>query len=246
MLAPVWAIGRLPRVLPHAHLHVGPGRVAMAACVTVLAAAVEISVARHAGSFFLVADAVHLLAHLAIFVVLLLPQSGRHAIREDVLSCAVLMIVLVIACVIGVESVRALRGSELAPRPAALLFSLFGLMANLITAALFREPAHERWSFRAALAHELSDASLTVVGLVGAVAIAWFHLRWVDPGLSFLIATWLAGWASRLLLRRIRGGSSVWYAARRQRADQRRVAANRSKRRGEASSVFVPLMKRSG
>jgi Co/Zn/Cd efflux system component len=213
MLASTGAIDRLPRVLPPAHLHVGPGRVAMAATVTVLAAVVEISVARHAGSFFLVADAVHLLAHLAIFVVLLLPQTGRHAIREDVMSCSVLMIVLAIACIIGGESVHAVRRSEVEPPPAALLFSLFGLGANLVTAALFREPAHGRWSFRAALAHELSDASLTVVGLLGAAAIAWFHLRWVDAGLSFIIAAWLAAWASRLLLRRIRNGPSVWYTA---------------------------------
>src|SRR5579862_5840869 len=103
------------------HLHAGPGRVFIAATVTVLSAAVEISVARHAGSFFLVADAVHLLAHLAIFGVLLLPRRGRHAVREDLLNCAVLIIVLVIACVIGANSLRALRGSDVEPRPAVFL-----------------------------------------------------------------------------------------------------------------------------
>ncbi|HVR02069.1 MAG TPA: cation transporter [Polyangia bacterium] len=200
-------------MLPTPHFHVGPGRVLTAAAVTVLAATVEIGVARRAGSYFLVADAVHLVAHLAIFGVLLLPQRGRHAIREDVLSCAVLLLVFAVAAVIGAASLRALRRPELEPPPAALLFSLFGLVANLITAELFREPAHERWSFRAALAHELSDASLTVVGLLGAAAIAWFHLRWIDSGLSLVIAVWLAVWASRLLLRRLVAGPSVWYTA---------------------------------
>ncbi len=191
----------------------GPSRVTTAAAVTVLAAVVEIAVARREGSYFLVADAVHLLAHLAIFVVLLLPQRGRHAIREDVMSCAVLSIVFAIACVIGGESVHALVRPERVPRAGALLFSLFGLVANLVTAALFREPAHERWSFRAALAHELSDASLTVVGLSGAAAIALFHFTWVDAGLSLLIAAWLGAWAGRLLIRRIRNGPGVWYIA---------------------------------
>ena len=106
----------LPRVAPRAHLHVGPGRVATAAAVTVLAAVVEIAVALRAGSYFLVADAVHLLAHLAIFVVLLLPQHGRHAVREDVMSCAVLTIVLAIACAIGGESVHALVRPAREPR----------------------------------------------------------------------------------------------------------------------------------
>ena len=195
---------------PVADLQTRPGRVFIAAAVTVLSAAVEIVVARRAGSFFLLADAVHLLAHLAIFGVLLLQRRGGSAVRDDVSSCAVLTIVLAIACVIGIDSLRALRVSEVEPRPAAFLFSLFGLAANLITAGLFREPSLTRWSFRAALVHELSDASLTLVGLLGAAAIAFFHLRWVDPGLSLVIATWLTIWAGRLLLRRILRGPGVW------------------------------------
>ncbi|HTA21067.1 MAG TPA: cation transporter [Polyangia bacterium] len=194
---------------PVADLQTRPGRVFIAAAVTVLSAAVEVVVARRAGSFFLLADAVHLLAHLAIFGVLLSQRHGS-AVRDDVSSCAVLTIVLAIAGVIGIDSLRALRVSEVEPRPAAFLFSLFGLAANLITAGLFREPSLTRWSFRAALVHELSDASLTLVGLLGAVAIAFFHLSWVDPGLSLVIATWLSIWAGRLLLRRVLHGPGVW------------------------------------
>ena len=181
-----------------------------AAAVTVLAAVVEVVVAQRAGSFFLLADAVHLLAHLAIFGVLLLQRRGGSAVRDDVATCAVLAIVLAIACVIGVDSIRACRASQVEPRPAAFLFSLLGLSANLITAGLFREPSLTRWSFRAALVHELSDASLTLVGLLGAAAIAFFHLRWVDPGLSLVIATWLTIWAGRLLFWRILRGPGVW------------------------------------
>jgi Co/Zn/Cd efflux system component len=107
--------------------------------------------------------------------------------------------------------VSALRRFHPAPRPSALLFSLCGLVANLVSAWLFRDPAREHWSFRAALAHELSDASLTIVGLLGAAAIAYFHFRWVDPGLSLIIAGWLGLWAGRLLFRRLRGGPGTWY-----------------------------------
>ncbi len=183
-----------------------------AGAVTTAAAAVELAGSSLAGSLFLSADAVHLLAHLVIFVVLLLPQRGRHAIREDVAICLVLTIALSIGLAIGVDSVLGLVDLRPAPRPRALLLSLFGLAANLLTAWLFRDPARERWSFRAALAHELSDASLTIAGLLGAVAIAQFQLRWVDPGLSLAIAVWLAFWAGRLLVRRARSGPSAWYA----------------------------------
>jgi Co/Zn/Cd efflux system component len=78
------------------------------------------------------------------------------------------------------------------------------------TAYLFADPARQRWSFRAALAHELADGSLTFVGLVGAGAIKLFGWRWVDPGLSLTIAVWLGAWASRLLARRARLGRGAW------------------------------------
>ena len=198
---------------PLIHVHVEGRRVLAAGAVTIAAAAIELAGSSLAGSLFLTADAVHLLAHLVIFLVLLLPQSGRHAIREDVATCAVLAVVLLIAAAIGVDSIRGLVELRSAPRPKALLLSLFGLAANLMSAWLFRDPARERWSFRAALAHELSDASLTVAGLLGAGAIAWWRLRWVDPGLSLLVAIWLSSWAGRLLVLRARGGPSVWYAS---------------------------------
>jgi cobalt-zinc-cadmium efflux system protein len=196
--------------VPHSpHVHVTAGRVLVAAAVTALAAAIELSASWASGSLFLTADAVHLVAHLGIFIVLLLPSRGPHEAREDIVTCTVLVLVVAIAAGIGVHSATDLF-SETPPRPAAMLFSLFGLGANLATAWLFRDPAQERWSFRAALAHELSDASLTIAGLLGAGAIALFHFRWVDPGLSLAIALWLAVWAGRLLLRRVRIGRSAW------------------------------------
>jgi cobalt-zinc-cadmium efflux system protein len=91
-----------------------------------------------------------------------------------------------------------------------MLVSILGLGANLITAWLFRRPARERWSFRAALAHELSDASLTVAGLLGALVIAFFHFTWVDPGLSLAVAIWLGAWATRLIVKRVLLGRAAW------------------------------------
>ncbi len=162
------------------HLHVPARRVLLAAGITVAAALLELSGARFAGSLFLVADAVHLLAHLAIFAVLLLPPHAAHERREDLATCAILVIILAIAAGIGLESTRGLLEAAPAPRPAMLLLSLLGLSANLASAFFFRDPSRTHWSFRAALAHELSDASLTLIALVGAAAIALSGARWVD------------------------------------------------------------------
>jgi cobalt-zinc-cadmium efflux system protein len=191
-------------------VHVAARRVAGALVVTVLAALVELFVSHRAGSLFLVADAAHLLAHLGIFLVLLVPARGAHEAREDVATCTVLALVVAIAIGIGVESVRHLVKSEASPPAAAMLYSLVGLVANLVSAWLLRDPARERWSFRAALAHELADGALTIVALFGAGAIALFHFRFIDPGLSLAVALWLLGWALRLVVRRVRQGRSAW------------------------------------
>jgi cobalt-zinc-cadmium efflux system protein len=201
----------LRRMSHEAHVHVSPRRVLAAAAVTVLAAGVELWLSQRAGSLFLVADAVHLIAHMGIFGVLLIPVRGRrHAAREDIVTCVVLALVVGIAIWIAVQAIRNVAVWKEPPKPGYMLFSLLGLAANLTSAWLFRDPAQHRWSFRAALAHELSDASLTVAGLVGAGAIALFGFRWVDPALSLAIAAWLGTWATRLLVRRIRVGQAAW------------------------------------
>lgn len=195
---------------PHVHVHISSRRVLVAGACTILAALGELVVSRYAGSLFLVADAVHLVAHLGIFLVLLLPVRGHHDAREDGATVAVLLVVLAVAAGVLWESARGLTGERELPSPALMLASLLGLAANLVSAWLFRDPAHTRWSFRAALAHELSDASMTVAGLVGAAMIALFKLRWIDPALSLVIAVWLGAWALWLLGRRVRLGPAAW------------------------------------
>lgn len=195
---------------PPPHVHVTAGRVIAAAGVTTLSAVLEIGVARASGSLFLLADSVHLLAHLGVFAILLLPLRGSHELREDVATTTVLVLVIAIAGGIGFQSVGHLLEHHGPPRPEAMLVSLLGLGANLITAWLFRDPARQRWSFRAALAHELSDAALTVAGLLGALAIALYRFTWIDPGLSLIVALWLGAWATRLIVRRVLLGRAAW------------------------------------
>jgi cobalt-zinc-cadmium efflux system protein len=195
----------------HAHAHVPTRAVLTAAALTVAAAGAELLGSRRSGSLFLTADAVHLLAHLGIFGILLLPTSHRHDRREDVAAVGVLAIVMLIACGIIAEAADRIRSATgPTPSPAFLALSLLGLGANLATAYLFHDPAHTRWSFRAALAHELADASITIIALAGAGAIALFGWSWVDAALTLTVGVWLIVWAGRLLVRRMRLGPRAW------------------------------------
>lgn len=195
----------------HSHAHVSARVVLLATALTLAAAAAELLGSRRSGSLFLTADAVHLVAHLGIFGILLLPTSQRHERREDVAAVGVLVIVSLIACGILAEAADRLRSATgTTPSPAFLALSLLGLGANLATAYLFHDPARTRWSFRAALAHELADASITIVALAGAGAIALFAWSWVDPALTLGVGMWLIVWTGRLLLRRVRLGPRAW------------------------------------
>jgi cobalt-zinc-cadmium efflux system protein len=195
----------------HSHAHVAARTVLLAAALTLVAAGGELLGSWRSGSLFLTADAVHLLAHLGIFAVLLTPAGRSHERREDLAAIGVLGIIMLVALgIIGDAEERLRSAAAETPSPSFMLLALLGLGANLGTAYLFRDPAATRWSFRAALAHELADASVTIVALLGAVAIALFAWRWVDPALTLLVGIWLVFWAGRLLARRVRFGSRAW------------------------------------
>ncbi len=187
-------------------------RVALAAGITVLAGAVELFSSHASGSLFLLADAVHLLAHLGIFLVLLIPPGRLHGTSEDLGAVAVLVIIVGIAAWVVWISVDHLAHPPAEhPNAAAMLVSVLGLGANTCSALLFRKPAETHFSFRAALAHELSDGGMTIAGLVGAAWISLFGWRWVDPLLSLAIGAWLGIWAVRLLVRRGLRGPDVFF-----------------------------------
>jgi cobalt-zinc-cadmium efflux system protein len=200
--------------MPQAHLHhahVPPRIVVMAFAITLAAASAEFAGSWYGGSFFLFSDAVHLIAHLGIFAVLLIPAVRWHERGEEIVSLVVLCVIALIALGIVVGSGRRLLATEaVLPNPASMGIAVLGLGAKLTTAFLFAAPSRKYWSFRAALAHELSDGALTIVGLVGALAIHFFRWRWVDPALSLLIGLWLWFWAARLLSRWARRGREAW------------------------------------
>jgi len=194
-----------------AHDHVPPRTVLTALVITLGAASLECAGSWYGGSLFLFADAVHLVAHIGIFAVLLIPAARWHDRGEELATLAVLALVALIAfgIIVGSGSRLFSHGAEL-PNPAWMVLAVLGLAANLTTAFLFAAPSKKRWSFRAALAHELSDGALTIVGLGGALAIQLFGWRWVDPTLSLVIGLWLWFWAGRLLVRWIRLGRDAW------------------------------------
>src|SRR5437899_12209232 len=106
------------------HAHISPRRVLIALTVTVLAAAVELVGSVRSNTLFLAADACHLLAHVGIFGVLLIPTGRWHDRGEDVAATIVLIIVALIAVGIAVASVQNLTSQHTEPpEPSFMLLS---------------------------------------------------------------------------------------------------------------------------
>src|SRR5438093_3749525 len=105
---PVGETGESHRRMAHTptHAHIAARRVLIALTVTVLAAAVELVGSARGNTLFLAADACHLLAHVGIFGVLLIPTGQWHDRGEDVAATAVLTMVALIAVGIAVASVQ--------------------------------------------------------------------------------------------------------------------------------------------
>ena len=177
---------------------------ALAACITVLAGGVELFSSHASGSLFLLADAVHLLAHLGIFLVLLIPPGRLHGASEDLGAVAVLLIIMAIAgWLLWLSVDRLLRPPEGcrprrdADRPRR------ADSEHLLGAALPQSRPRPTSPSARRSRTSCSDGAMTLGGLAGAGCIAVFRWRRVDPTLGLVIR---AGSASGRCVARAPGG----------------------------------------
>src|SRR5580692_566683 len=106
---------------------------------------------------------------------------------------------LVIAIVLAVEAVIRLR-TPVAVQPKLMMeVAAVGLLMNGVIAALLARSSHDV-NIRSTFIHMLGDALSTAAVLLGAVAIWYWRLYWIDPALSLVIAA-LVFWSSLGIVR---------------------------------------------
>jgi cobalt-zinc-cadmium efflux system protein len=106
---------------------------------------------------------------------------------------------LVIAIAIAVEAVIRLR-APVAVQPRLMMeVAAVGLLMNGVIAALLARSSHDV-NIRSTFIHMLGDALSTAAVLLGAVGIWYWHLNWIDPALSLVIAA-LIFWSSLGIVR---------------------------------------------
>jgi cobalt-zinc-cadmium efflux system protein len=69
--------------------------------------------------------------------------------------------------------------------------ALVGLVANLVSVLLLHRSADESLNIRGAYLHLLSDTLSSVGVVVGGVVVTLWHVTWVDPLITVLVAAWV-------------------------------------------------------
>lgn len=163
------------------------------------------------GFLALTADAVHNLSDvaaigLAIFALSAsrLPPTKRSTYgfhRVEVLSALVSSAaLLIIAGFILAEAWQRWQHPEVISNPRLLLIiASIGLFVNLFSMLLMHHGHQHSLNTRSLFLHLLSDFLSSVIVLIGATAVLWFNITWLDPILSALIGLMVVGAAWQIV-----------------------------------------------
>lgn len=104
------------------------------------------------------------------------------------------MTLIAISVWLGVEAVeRLVHPVVVAPRP-MMIVAAIGVVMNGVIAWMLSRAGHDL-NIRAAFLHMLGDTLSTAAIILGAIAIAFTGIEWIDPVLSMLIAAMIL-WSS--------------------------------------------------
>jgi cation diffusion facilitator family transporter len=205
--------------------------------ITLVTMAIEIVAGMVTGSLALTADGWHMGTHAAAFGVALwaywLARKHRDHARYafgtwkiEVLGGFASSVALgIIALMIAVEAVMRLLHPEPLQAREALLVAVIGLLVNLGSALLLKQPghthhghghdhahhthdhhahdhddhAHEDHNLQAAFAHVLADAATSVAAIIALFAAWLWGWTWLDPVIGFVASAVIAVWALGLM-----------------------------------------------
>jgi len=174
-----------------------------------------ITIAEFIGGLFsnslaLISDAVHNLSDTFSLILAFIAQrigkkdyTPRQTFgykRAEILSAFInAVILIVISIFLFYEAV--LRFNHPEPVNSHVMFwvALIGLAANLISVVILQRDASGNLNIRSAYMHLIGDTLSSVVVILGALAIRFFGILWLDPVLTILIGIFILKETYRIL-----------------------------------------------
>ena len=163
------------------------------------------------GSLALLSDAMHNFSDVLALVIAYVahrlaerPDTASRTFgyrRAEILAALFNASVLIgIAIFLVVEAFHKFYHPEAINSLWVIGLGLLSIVLNTASVLLIKEDSHENMNIKAAYLHLLTDVMTSVAVVVGGVLMYYFHLFWVDPLVSMLIAVYLI-WASFGLVR---------------------------------------------
>ena len=203
----------------HEHKH-GDGQVSrtriwLAIGVTGLFMLVEIVGGIITNSLALISDAAHMFTHAFALTLTLLALiwSARSATpivsygfhRTEILAALINgLLLLAVTAYIMYEAVMRFISPMSVDAGDMFWVALSGLGANLISAALLSGGQKGNLNVRSAFLHMFTDMISSVAIVIGAIAIWFWDLNWLDPVLSLVLSLLIVRWSWGLLSQSIR------------------------------------------
>ena len=185
----------------HAHHHARArfGRAfALGTSINLAFVVVELGFGFAANSLALISDAVHnfsdviglLLAWGAAYLARRRPTVGRtYGLRRASILAALANTAMILVAVgaIALEAVHRFQHPEAVGSDVVAWVAGLGIVVNGATALLFLR-GHDDLNVRAAFAHMVSDAAVSLGVVIAALLIAWTGWIWLDAAVSLLVA----------------------------------------------------------
>lgn len=151
-------------------------------------------------SLALISDAAHMLTDsIALFITLtsfyisLKPANPKNSYgwsRAEILAGFINGIFLIFLCgAIVLSAIERMISPPVVKGDQMMLIAVIGLIVNLINAALLAKSKSKSLVLKSALIHILGDALASVSAIVAAFFVINFQAYFVDPLLSFLVAS---------------------------------------------------------
>jgi len=183
--------------------------------LTAVTMVIEIVAGLLFGSMALLADGWHMATHVAAFGMTIFAYryarryahsskytfgTGKVSVLGGFASAVALM---VIACVIAIESIARLFEPQAIQFDQAIAIALLGLLVNLISGFLLKEhhehEHHHDHNLRAAYFHVLADALTSVFAIIALLAGKFLAWNWLDPVMGLVGVAVITRWAFGLV-----------------------------------------------
>ena len=171
--------------------------------LNVLITVVEILGGLLSGSLALLSDAFHNLSDSVSIVISYIaqriatkpetPQRTFGYRRAEILSALLNAgLLIVIALFIVIEAVKRFMHPDHVNGDIMTVVAVVGLLANFISAGLLHAGSRHSLNIKATYLHILADALSSIGVVITGIILIFWHVKWLDPVVSVLVALYIA------------------------------------------------------